>query len=259
MAHCGDTSPELEHFPSLGERAKSATRHVARGGRISPAHSAHDALIRSSLVKMQTEKRAKKVRFYRNGDRYFEGMVYAVSVERYRTFEALMAELTQSPIVDKTVLPNGVRSIFTLDGAHKLTSLDELEEGECYVCASTNFFRKIDYPRSSNPNWHVSSRSVLGRGNRVYEQDAESDGSRDFIRPKLVTVIRNGTKPRKAVRVLLNKKTAHSFEQVLNDITQAINCGVIKKIYTLDGQPVRGSQNRMLFSHMTWSSSLLTV
>ena len=240
MANCGDTSPELEHFPSLGERARSATRHVARSGRISPAHSAHDALIRSSLVKMQTEKRAKKVRFYRNGDLYFEGMVYAVSVDRYRTLEALMAELTQSPIADKKVLPKGVRSIFTLDGTCKLTSLEELEEGESYVCASTNFFRKIDYPRSTNPNWHVSCRSVpeLGRAGRGYEQDTESDGSRDFIRPKLVTVIRNGTKPRKAVRVLLNKKTAHSFEQVLNDITQAINCGVIKKIYTLDGQPV---------------------
>ncbi|KAI0212666.1 Neuronal migration protein doublecortin, partial [Lamellibrachia satsuma] len=99
------------------------------------------------------EKRAKKVRFYRNGDLYFEGLVYAVSPERFRTFEALMAELTLSPIVDKNVLPNGVRSIFTLDGARKLTSLDELEEGESYVCASTNFFRKIDYPRSTNPNW----------------------------------------------------------------------------------------------------------
>ena len=240
MAHCGETSPELEHFPSLGERAKSATRHVARGGRVSPAHSAHDALIRSSLVKMQTEKRAKKVRFYRNGDLYFEGLVYAVSPERFRTFEALMAELTLSPIVDKNVLPNGVRSIFTVDGARKLTSLDELEEGESYVCASTNFFRKIDYPRSTNPNWHVCSHpsgiSEFERGSRAHGQDP--DASRDFVRPKLVTVIRNGTKPRKAVRVLLNKKTAHSFEQVLNDITQAINCGVIKKIYTLDGQPV---------------------
>ena len=238
MTHCQVTSPELEHFPSLGERARSATRHMARGRRLSPTHSAHNALIRSSLVKMQTEKRAKKVRFYRNGDRHFEGMTYAISVERFRTFEALMAELTQSPIGNKIILPNGVRNIFTLDGEYKVTSLEELEEGKSYVCASTNFFRKIDYPRSSNPNWSVSSRGFpeLERSNLNSSQD--TDASRDFIRPKLVTVIRNGTKPRKAVRVLLNKKTAHSFDQVLNDITEAINCGVIKRIVTLEGHPV---------------------
>lgn len=65
--------------------------------------------------------------------------------------------------------------------------------------------------------------------------------SKDFVRPKLVTVMRSGVKPRKAVRVLLNKKTAHSFEQVLTDITEAIKLesGVVKRIYTLDGKQVR--------------------
>ncbi|MGH0169158.1 UNVERIFIED_CONTAM: hypothetical protein FKN15_056149 [Acipenser sinensis] len=64
--------------------------------------------------------------------------------------------------------------------------------------------------------------------------------SKDFVRPKLVTVMRSGVKPRKAVRVLLNKKTAHSFEQVLTDITEAIKLesGVVKRIYTLDGKQV---------------------
>lgn len=65
--------------------------------------------------------------------------------------------------------------------------------------------------------------------------------NKDFIRPKLVTIIRSGVKPRKAVRILLNKKTAHSFEQVLTDITDAIklDSGVVKRLYTLDGKQVR--------------------
>jgi len=68
----------------------------------------------------------------------------------------------------------------------------------------------------------------------------ETREGKDFIRPKLVTVMRSGVKPRKAVRVLLNKKTAHSFEQVLTDITEAIKLesGVVKRIYTLDGKQV---------------------
>lgn len=70
----------------------------------------------------------------------------------------------------------------------------------------------------------------------------EGRESKDFIKPKLVTVIRSGVKPRKAVRILLNKKTAHSFEQVLADITEAIklDSGAVKRLYTLDGKQVRG-------------------
>jgi hypothetical protein len=78
---------------------------------------------------------------------------------------------------------------------------------------------------------------------------AQARENKDFVRPKLVTIIRSGVKPRKAVRVLLNKKTAHSFEQVLTDITEAIKLetGVVKKLYTLDGKQVSTFSN--YFSH----------
>ena len=64
------------------------------------------------------------------------------------------------------------------------------------------------------------------------------DNDRDYIIPKLVTVIRNGSRPRKAVRILLNKKTAHSFDQVLSEITDAIklDSGAVKKVFTVTGQ-----------------------
>ena len=62
----------------------------------------------------------------------------------------------------------------------------------------------------------------------------------DFIRPKIVTIFKNGTKPRKAVRLLLNKRTAQTYDKVLNDITNAIklDCGAVRKIYTLSGNQV---------------------
>lgn len=64
--------------------------------------------------------------------------------------------------------------------------------------------------------------------------------TKDFIRPKLVTIIRSGVKPRKAARILLNKKTAHTFEQVLSDVTDAIklDTGAVKRLYTVDGKMV---------------------
>ncbi|KAK3100502.1 hypothetical protein FSP39_021014 [Pinctada imbricata] len=220
-------------------------RYSPRNGRTSPSHSAHGNLLRHSLMKKTDDLRARKVRFYRNGDRFFKGIVYAVSSERFRTFESLMADLTSSPVCDKNVLPSGVRHIFNAETGRKIRSLHELEEGESYVCASTDVFKDVDYNSpKSNPNWISQNKTpkdvdpILAGLTKT--ATFEDDYSKHYIKPKLVTIIRNGPKPRKAVRVLLNKKTAHSFDQVLTDITEAIklDSGAVRKIYTLDGRPV---------------------
>lgn len=116
--------------------------------------------------------------------------------------------------------------------------------GESYVCGSTEAFKKLDYSNNVNPNWSVNVRA-LGSSKcptslASSKSGPQSKEGKDFIRPKLVTVIRSGVKPRKAVRILLNKKTAHSFEQVLTDITDSIklDSGVVKRIYTLEGKQV---------------------
>lgn len=64
--------------------------------------------------------------------------------------------------------------------------------------------------------------------------------SASVIKPKLIIIIRNGTKPRKFIRMLLNKKTVHSFDQVLNNITDSIklNSGPVKKLYSISGKKV---------------------
>ncbi|XP_072126980.1 neuronal migration protein doublecortin-like isoform X3 [Mobula birostris] len=233
-------------FGHFDERDKTRYSKGSRmNGLPSPTHSAHCSFYRTrTLQALTTEKKAKKVRFYRNGDRYFKGIVYAISADRFRTFDALLADLTRT-LSDNVNLPQGVRIIFTIDGAGKITSLDELEEGESYVCSSHDIFKKVDYTKNVNPNWSVNVKAC---GTQKVPQSlasakhmTEVKETKDFVRPKLVTVIRSGVKPRKAVRVLLNKKTAHSFEQVLTDITEAIKLetGVVKKLYTLDGKQVK--------------------
>lgn len=120
-----------------------------------------------------------------------------------------------------------------------------LSAGESYVCASIEPYKKVDYTKNVNPNWSVGPRtpvsirdpSSLGSAKGGYPETRET---KDFIKPKLVTIVRSGVKPRKAVRILLNKKTAHSFEQVMTDITDAIklDSGVVKRLYTVDGKMV---------------------
>ncbi|XP_052320677.1 serine/threonine-protein kinase DCLK2-like isoform X1 [Oncorhynchus keta] len=247
-------SIEWEHFEERDKMHRSSrangsgSQSGSRGNGLvpSPAHSAHCSFYRTrTLQSLTSEKKAKKVRFYRNGDKYFNGLVYAVSNDRFRSLDALLIELTRS-LSDNVNLPQGVRSIYTVDGSKKISSLDELVEGESYVCASNEPYRRVDYTKNVNPNWSVgikagqsrslSSLSTLVKGE--LQRSEASLGTRDFIKPKLVTVIRSGVKPRKAVRILLNKKTAHSFEQVLTDITDAIklDSGAVKRLYTLEGK-----------------------
>ncbi|XP_029412590.1 serine/threonine-protein kinase DCLK2 isoform X16 [Nannospalax galili] len=247
-------SIELEHFEERDKRPRPGSRRGAPGssggssgsgprgnGLIpSPAHSAHCSFYRTrTLQALSSEKKAKKVRFYRNGDRYFKGLVFAISSDRFRSFDALLMELTRS-LSDNVNLPQGVRTIYTIDGSRKVTSLEELLEGESYVCASNEPFRKVDYTKNINPNWSVNIKGGTARTLATASGKSEGKESKDFIKPKLVTVIRSGVKPRKAVRILLNKKTAHSFEQVLTDITEAIklDSGVVKRLCTLDGKQV---------------------
>ncbi|RXN08484.1 serine threonine- kinase DCLK2 isoform X1 [Labeo rohita] len=260
-------SIELEHFDERDKARRSKRTAAGSGGSgsqqgsrasslvPSPAHSANCSFYRTrTLQALSSEKRAKKVRFYRNGDRYFKGLVYAVSNDRFRSLDALLAELTRA-LADNLHLPQGVRNIYSVDGAKKITSLEDLVEGESYVCASNEPYRKVDYTKNVNPNWGsrlagaglIAGPAPVGGAVRPGPQRAagESRETKDFIKPKLVTVIRSGVKPRKAVRILLNKKTAHSFDQVLADITEAIklDSGVVKRLYTLDGKQLTSLQD----------------
>uniref|UniRef100_A0AAY4C5G4 Serine/threonine-protein kinase DCLK2 n=1 Tax=Denticeps clupeoides TaxID=299321 RepID=A0AAY4C5G4_9TELE len=231
----------MEHFDERDKSRRSAARSGSPSGSRpgslvpSPAHSASCSLYRTrTLQALSSEKRAKKVRFYRNGDRCFKGLVFAVSADRCRSWDALLAELTRA-LADNLHLPLGVRAVYSLDGASRLTSLDELLEGESYVCASNEPFRKVEYSSLARPSWGSRAASQV-----VEMKGVEPRESKDFIRPKLVTVVRGGVRPRKAVRVLLNRKTAHSLQQVLCDITNAfkLDSPSIRKLYTLDGKQV---------------------
>ncbi|EJW88130.1 camk/dcamkl protein kinase [Wuchereria bancrofti] len=181
--------------------------------------------------------KAKRVRFYRNGDQYFKGMWYAISVERVRSFQALLGDLTRT-LTDAVNLPHGVRYIFSLDGSHKLSSLEEFEDGEGYVCSSSEIYKRVDYENAREPTWRISlagSSPTPLMVNSPLKQEPN-----DFVYPRIITIIRNGVKPRRVVRHLLNKRTARSFLQVIQDITAVVklDSGAVRKLYALNGKEV---------------------
>ena len=188
---------------------------------------------RTSLLRRNQSLSAKQIRFYRNGDKFFGGLKLAVSAERYREFDTLLAELSE-----KLDLSTGaVRYIFNAETGKSVGDVSELQYGYNYVCSSSSSFRDVEsgYGRSA-PQWsvaHHSKNSENSSGAPKIEH-----GPKDFIKPKLVTVIKSGKPPQKKVTMLLNSKTALSLDQVLDHLSSKGTIGKVDKLFTTDGAQV---------------------
>lgn len=135
----------------------------------------------------------------------------------------------------------------------QISSLDELEDGQKYVCLCNNeSFKKVEYTSSplgqSNKTTSRLSRSTRpaspmknGANGTLNGSNAVDLSERDsIVHPRIVTLIRNGTKPRKILRLLLNKRNSPSYDHVLTAITQRVklDTGCVRKVYTLSGAQV---------------------
>ncbi|XP_017857850.1 PREDICTED: serine/threonine-protein kinase GA29083 [Drosophila arizonae] len=252
---------------------------AATNGSALPAGAAGAAQFKKRISSSRTPTRkAHRIKFYRNGDRFYPGITIPVSNERYRSFESLYEDLTRL-LEENVKIPGAVRAIYNM-GGKKITALDELEDGQSYVCSCNNEnFKKVEYNTSSQPLANLtlanSSRSTNHRLAKLQRPASplkngaliSSTGSNNapasngggagvangsplnssrfsernsVVHPRIVTLIRNGTKPRKIMRLLLNKRNSPSFEHVLTAITQVVrlDTGYVRKVFTLSGTSV---------------------
>jgi len=213
---------------------------------------------RASIIQVSADKRAKKVKFYINGDKFFKGAVIAVNNEKFRTFDKLLEHMTKI-MCNQVTLPNGVRYIFSLEGK-TVTDMDCILNGESYVCSSFQTFKKLDYVSLAEEDhtWNRVKRDTyyLGMRNGVLKRDQfrSSGHSKSFqtksprdheepkveIKPRIITVLRSGTRPRKALRVLLNNRNTRSLDMLLADFTSIVklDTGAVRRIYSLTGKAI---------------------
>ncbi|CAH0722471.1 unnamed protein product, partial [Brenthis ino] len=218
---------------------------------------------RNVMARSQPARKAKRIRFFRNGDKFYSGVIIPVLPERYRSFDSLTADLTRV-LVDNVTLPSGVRTIYSLEG-RKIGKVDDLEDGQSYVCSGVGeAFKRLDYEASavtpqsfrlSGPESLSDSASPSpARANNRLSRYLQTNGSNstgngtprvspagdNVIRPRIVTIIRNGVKPRKVCRLLLNKRNSPTLEHALAAITECIklDTGCVRKVFTQTGTPV---------------------
>lgn len=157
----------------------------------------------------------------------------AITHERYRSFDSLLAELSNT-LSENKHLPSGVRTLFSTDG-QKISELDDLEDGKFYICSGgNNAIKKLDYAALNNVK---PSRSLTKLQNSSNLHSPIKQQLHLNIRPKIIFVVRSGTRPRKIIRMLLNKRNSPSFEHVLTLITESIklDTGAVRKVYVSSG------------------------
>ena len=82
--------------------------------------------------------RAKKCKFYKNGDKTFTGKYVVLNKRRIRTWDSLLEEVTRGTRSD---LP--VRAICTPLGGTTISDLEQLEENGNYVALARGRFRNL--------------------------------------------------------------------------------------------------------------------
>lgn len=145
-------------------------------------------------------------------------------------------------------LNGAIRCIYTTEGK-KVERLEDLEDNKSYVCSCNNeTFKKIEYSsnsvnkvssmasRISTKNGRPSSPMKNGTNGTANSNATESS----VVFPRIVTLIRNGVKPRKIMRLLLNKRNSPTYDHVLTAITQVVklDSGCVRKVFKLDGSAV---------------------
>lgn len=190
-----------------------------------------------------------------------------ITPRRFRSVDMLLNELCRLTYFKD--LPLGVRYLFSLESGARVDTLDQLIDGKAYVCSSHSSLKKISYggkpPLAQWSSRHQIdlpdirmahnepkrrpvgvSRMAEPSRQRGYSDPRANpgDSSRVNIKPKMVQIIRNSPhKPRTVVKALLNKRTAQTLEQVLDEVSSSLgNTGGLsapRKLYTISGQQIR--------------------
>ncbi|XP_050827861.1 retinitis pigmentosa 1-like 1 protein [Serinus canaria] len=183
---------------------------------------------------------AKKITFFKSGDPQFAGVKMAINQRSFKSFNALMDDLSH-----RVPLPFGVRTITTPRGIHCISELDQLEDGGCYLCSDKKYVKPISItsgrhrpapPRNSRPSSTMR---------RVAQEGKLEDYSTPFTHhgpriPKKITLVKNGESGFRR-SIILNRRNARSFKTLLDEITEILQFPV-KKLYTIDGKKIDSMQ-----------------
>ncbi|XP_025778786.1 oxygen-regulated protein 1 [Puma concolor] len=185
---------------------------------------------------------AKKISFYKSGDPQFGGVRVVVNPRSFKTFDALLDNLSR-----KVPLPFGVRNISTPRGRHSITRLEELEDGESYLCSHRRKVQPVDLDKARRrPRPWYSSRAISTHAHSSPPTAPAAAAPGVLRAPRRLVVFKNGD-PKTRRTVVLNRRVTQSFQAFLQHLMEVMRFPVTK-LYATDGRRVPSLQAVILSS-----------
>ncbi|CAI9158743.1 unnamed protein product [Rangifer tarandus platyrhynchus] len=166
---------------------------------------------------------AKKITFLKRGDPRFAGVRLAVHQRAFRSFGALMDELSQ-----RVPLSFGVRSVTTPRGLHGLSALEQLQDGGCYLCSDKK------PPRTPGGLGQPRGRSHSTQQLREFEAPGTASTCKGLKASRRITLVKNGD-PRLQQTVVLSHRNTRSLTAFLSKASDLLRFPV-KHVYTTSGK-----------------------
>ncbi|XP_027709615.1 retinitis pigmentosa 1-like 1 protein [Vombatus ursinus] len=176
---------------------------------------------------------AKTITFFKKGDPRFGGVRTVVNQRMFKSFNALMDELSHH-----IPLSFGVRTITTPQGVHCISSLEQLEDGGCYVCSDRNPSKAIGgshrRPTESSSSGYPTQRVS---NSEDWQETPSWQGPKA---PKKLTLIKNGDIGFR--RSLILSPNIQHLKAFLNDASEVLHFPV-SHLYSPDGSKVESLQH----------------
>lgn len=186
---------------------------------------------------------AKTVTVYKNGDTHFAGRKVVLNNREIKSLDTLLDKFT------KVVrYPVAVRSIQTPTNGTRVIGLTDLENGREYVAVGPEGFKRVKYKDIQNSRVPWASKGpaaapppLPGRSNKVYSNVTarhKQVGEEEARRNRIIIVYRNADENHAGIRMLLDKRTLLSLDNVFEFITKKVKLqsGAVRKLYTLEGR-----------------------
>ncbi|KAK1794764.1 hypothetical protein P4O66_009971 [Electrophorus voltai] len=205
----------------------------------------------------------KNIYVFRNGDPHYEARRLVINEKRVSNFETLLREVTGGVKAQF----GAVRNIYTPKGGHRVESMEHLQNGEQYVAAGREKFKKLDYLQIGNRKKRMlqnngmagkvkgpsTTRStgvvtpalhLLPRQVKPVAQSRITVAAR-FLKPIkepcAIFVLANGDVLNPAVRFLVPNRLQGQLERILEMITEKMGLrvmGGVRSLHTFDGVPI---------------------
>ncbi|XP_037956780.1 serine/threonine-protein kinase GD17699-like [Teleopsis dalmanni] len=185
--------------------------------------------------------KAKRIKFFRNGDQLYVEKIITISKKRYRTLENLLDDLTRI-FATSSATTSAITTIYATNGDVQ-TSLEDLKNGGTYICACKK--EKFVPIKNQNACEPKPSQIQVGKTTPCSNQIAtyKVKSKKSIVckeAPHLIFLIKNGPRPRHISHLFLYKNNNQTFDTVIQAISDVIklNTGFVQKIFNLEGKPV---------------------